>query len=646
MEAADKRKETNLFFKSMSLFDKKYLNPPETTSFDLFKHVYAGELTAIVDHVNSTDDPNEMEYLTSSKDEENNKYALDLAAYLGFRNILVYLLSLGADPSKTDDKGRNAFHTVAYRGKYGCAVILQNYRRYLEMRELYEKLTAKKQQYKFKNLDVDHGKLVTTILHDEDAKERFKKFHEEIKGLLIEYCKKIIEWASNVLTQQDIYGKNPIHYGAQSAYTRCFNVVSILLNINVRKAEGFDQFFKLFDEVQLLEVKPERKADPRKYINVIDEFEHLLSPEVYKRIFNKFHANVKALHKTILNMEDNEGNTPLHIASYSGDFLATEHFLRLGASSIATNRRKQMPLDIAKNNLVRKILSNLNKAAYEADVHNLKYLVNCGCKINGKVSIFGEAPIHQSIKSTKPSNTETLKIILDCGADVNLVDNNGWTALHHAAEKGDMNAANILIESKANVNAFSNARKTPLHLAAFANKTDMVKLLIANGADIEFSSEDKCTPLHYAAKKGSLDCVKVLLNAKAVIYKQDQRLWTPLHYAAYNGHKKVVNFLLYWDADYEKLRLMRNSQNKKAEEIVTDPDVKFAFNLIWKAAAEGDLDMVRILHREGQSLDQETWFKKNTALHLAVINRHNLIIRYLIESGASTTIQNAGKLFI
>ena len=87
---------------------------------------------------------------------------------------------------------------------------------------------------------------------------------------------------------------------------------------------------------------------------------------------------------------------------------------------------------------------------------------------------------------------------------------------------------------------------------------------------------------------------------------------------------------------------MRSSQKKKAEGIVTDQDAKFAFNLIWKAAADGDLDMVRILHREGQSLDQQTQFKMNTALHLAVMNKHHLIVRYLVESGASTTIANKG----
>ena len=33
----------------------------------------------------------------------------------------------------------------------------------------------------------------------------------------------------------------------------------------------------------------------------------------------------------------------------------------------------------------------------------------------------------------------------------------------------------------------------------------------------------------------------------------DNRQWTPLHYASYNGHEKAVNFLLKWEADFDKL---------------------------------------------------------------------------------------------
>jgi ankyrin repeat protein len=415
-----------------------------------------------------------------------------------------------------------------------------------------------------------------------------------------------------------VFGKNPIHYAAQSGYTRCYNVGRLLLCLQLGNVENYEEFVKQFEELQVLEIKEERKSDPRKYRHVIEEFEHLLSQEVYGGIVRRFKERLRAVRVRVLTMRDAEGNTPLHIASYSGDFLATEYFLKIGGDPTAQNNRKQRPLDIAKNKLVRKVLSNLNKAAYDCDIHNLKYLVNCGSKIDQKISIFGEAPIHQTIKSDKQEKAETLTTILDCGADVNLIDSNGWTALHHAAEKGDTNTAQILLAHQANVNAYSNARKTPLHLAAFNNKPEMIQLLIDNKAEKEFESEDKCTALHYAARKGNLACVKVLLNAAVNIYKQDKRLWTPLHYAAYNGHKEVVYYLLYWDADYEKLRYMKNTQNKKAEEIVTGPDVKFSFKLIWQAAAKGDLDTVRILHREGQPLDEPTHAKMNTALHLVL----------------------------
>lgn len=64
---------------------------------------------------------------------------------------------------------------------------------------------------------------------------------------------------------------------------------------------------------------------------------------------------------------------------------------------------------------------------------------------------------------------------------------------------------------------------------------------------------------------------------KANIYAQDMRQWTALHYAAYNGYGKVCNLVLKWDADHEKLRDMKNSQNKKAIHICKNPETKLGF---------------------------------------------------------------------
>jgi ankyrin repeat protein len=58
----------------------------------------------------------------------------------------------------------------------------------------------------------------------------------------------------------------------------------------------------------------------------------------------------------------------------------------------------------------------------------------------------------------------------------------------------------------------------------------------------------------------------------------DNRQWTSLHYASYNGHSRAVNFLLKWEADFDKLRFVKNSQGRTAFIISKNENVKRAFN--------------------------------------------------------------------
>jgi ankyrin repeat protein len=142
--------------------------------------------------------------------------------------------------------------------------------------------------------------------------------------------------------------------------------------------------------------------------------------------------------------------------------------------------------------------------------------------------------------------------------------------------------------------------------------------------------------------------VKLLLNKKANLYALDHRDWSPLHYAAYNGHPKVVKKLLTWGADQDpKLRNIVNSQNKIAFNICKNPETKFGFRIIWPAARDGNLDMVRVLIREGQDPNEQTEHERNTPLHLAAKNGHYLIVKFLMEMNANILLINrAGKTAI
>ena len=118
------------------------------------------------------------------------------------------------------------------------------------------------------------------------------------------------------------------------------------------------------------------------------------------------------------------------------------------------------------------------------------------------------------------------------------------------------------------------------------------------------------------------------------------RQWTSLHYAAYNGYKKVCNQLLKWEADKDILRDMLNSQGKKAIHICKNPETKEGFKHIWRACRDGDLDLVRILIREGQDMNEQTTHLRNTPLHIAAKHGHFLIVKYLKEAQANLMITN------
>ena len=108
----------------------------------------------------------------------------------------------------------------------------------------------------------------------------------------------------------------------------------------------------------------------------------------------------------------------------------------------------------------------MNNAATQANSKDLRYLVNCGDKIDNRSSIFGEAPIHKAVLSPEEEKTDALEAIIEeCHANVNNIDSNGWTPLHHAANIGDfvaVVAAPVVVAGQARVPVEIQSRLAPL----------------------------------------------------------------------------------------------------------------------------------------------------------------------------------------
>lgn len=110
------------------------------------------------------------------------------------------------------------------------------------------------------------------------------------------------------------------------------------------------------------------------------------------------------------------------------------------------------------------------------------------------------------------------KLLMRHGSDATLLFKNKNTLLHQAATHNRIEIAECFLEDYSNdVDILNEDGQTALHIAAKEGFEDMVKLLIDNKADINKEDKKSNTPLHYAVNKGYRKIVKILLEKKLII---------------------------------------------------------------------------------------------------------------------------------
>ena len=140
-------------------------------------------------------------------------------------------------------------------------------------------------------------------------------------------------------------------------------------------------------------------------------------------------------------------------------------------------------------------------------------------------------------------NVETLRVLLDAGAEVNARNRADATALLWAA--GDVEKARLLIERGADVTIPSKQGRTPLMAAAArAGNSELVALMLSKGADPRAKARLGITALSLAAEAGDLHSVKLLLAAGAEPNTADFLGVTSLLVAALSHNPEIVRLLL------------------------------------------------------------------------------------------------------
>ena len=146
----------------------------------------------------------------------------------------------------------------------------------------------------------------------------------------------------------------------------------------------------------------------------------------------------------------------------------------------------------------------------------------------------------------------SVRVLLQQGADVNAAQGDGMTALHWAADRGDVEMARMLVYAGASLEAATRmAEYTPLHLASRAGHGAVVRALLEAGSDpATATGSGEATALHLAAAAGDAATISALIEFGADVNAREQRAGqTPLIFAAAQNRVQAIEALLAGGAD-------------------------------------------------------------------------------------------------
>jgi len=236
-----------------------------------------------------------------------------------------------------------------------------------------------------------------------------------------------------------------------------------------------------------------------------------VSPEDAKRLlklqgydFNErsFFAAAKAHDMTALNWffdaginanaQDSEGRTALIAAAARGDLVIVNALLSRGVDTNVKDNEGYTALSHAVEAMYPEIEDAiLNSREFDPNVGGLK----------------GRPVLLAYVWRDDKERTQKL---LAHGADVNAPDADGDTALHGAAQSGNVEIIKLLLDKGANPNTKNKLGGTPLMWAAVYGNDDAARLLMTRGANPSLKDNDGMTALQWAAYNKRASTVSLL----------------------------------------------------------------------------------------------------------------------------------------
>ena len=267
------------------------------------------------------------------------------------------------------------------------------------------------------------------------------------------------------------------------------------------------------------------------------------------------------------------------------------------------------------------------------------------------VSPLGAASDLPLIQAVMNQDLAAARALVAAGADVNLRQLDGATALHWAVHWEDLEATEFLISAGANVDTANDLRVTPLLMACTSGNAVIVETLLEAGANPRDALSSGETALMLASRAGSVKAVEALLTRGTdVDATEGTRGQTALMWAVANTHPEVTKTLLDHGASVNtrsqvRTRVFNMGGNRSAggasssiplAEVAQGGSTPIVF-----AARSGDVESAKLLVAAGADVNDAA-ADGTTVLIMAAHSGHGTLAAYLLGQGADVDAAPAG----